>query len=480
MLQRGTLSRRGFLSRSLGGLAAAGLPLWYAEQIIAAEETRLAAAKAVAANDKMIMGAIGIGSPASRGRAIYGEAKKVGGTYVAACDVDARHLKNALDMMKKDGFADAKGFSDYRQLLEDKNINAVTIATPDHWHALVAIEALKRGKDVYCEKPLTLTVAEAQAVQKVVKATGRTFQTGSQQRCEMGGMFRLAAELVRSGRIGKIKTIECRIGSSPVSGPIPVAPVPEGLNWDFWLGPTAKVDYLLSKDGKNTNCHYEFRWWYQYSGGKMTDWGAHHLDIAQWALGMDGNGPSEIEVLSAKPPAKEPNAYNTHQDFQVQYTYANGVKVIAMSGGGTDAGEMVNKDGKVPCVGKDPKPRRVGPNENGVLFIGEGGNLFVSRGMIVASDAKLIAEPIKQDPMLYDGRPTSNMGNFFDCVKNGKKPICNADVGASSVIVCHLGVIALRTGKKLKWDPAAQKFTGDDEANQMLSREYRAPWKLEV
>jgi predicted dehydrogenase len=469
MLNRGTLSRRGFLTHSLGGLAAAGLPGWYAQQVIAAQEQAASAARAVAANDKMIMGAIGIGSPKSRGRAIYNEARKVGGAYVAACDVDARHVSNALEMMKKDGFADAKGYEDYRQLLDDKNINAVTIATPDHWHALVAIEALKRGKDVYCEKPLTLTIAEAQALQKVAKATGRTFQTGNQQRTEMGGMFRLAVELVRSGRVGKLKSVECRIGQNPVSGPIPKAALPEGLNWDFWLGPTAKVDYLY-KDAENTNCHYQFRWFYEYSGGKMTDWGAHHLDIAQWALNMDGDGPTQIETLKAQEPAKDATAFNCHQTFHVQFTYANGVKVIAMSDGGSNAGELFNRDGK---------PRNVGPNENGVLFIGDAGKLFVSRGMIVASDGKIISEPLKEDPMLYDGRPVSQMANFFDCVKTGKKPICNVDVGASSVKVCHLGVIALRTGKKLTWDPKTEKFT-DEDANKMLGREYRSPWKLEA
>ena len=163
MLHRGPLSRRGFLQRSLGTLTMAGLPAWYAHELITAAEVQAAAdKKPVAANDRIVMGAIGIGSPASRGRAIYGEAKKQKGVqYTAACDVDGRHLKNALEMMKKDGFADAKGHADYRELLEDKDINAVTIATPDHWHALVAIEALKRGKDVYCEKPLTLTIAEA-------------------------------------------------------------------------------------------------------------------------------------------------------------------------------------------------------------------------------------------------------------------------------------------------------------------------------
>lgn len=454
MLNRGTLSRRGFLQRSLGALTVAGLPTWYAQQIVAAEELQAAAnAKAVAANDKMVMGAIGIGSPKSRGRAIYGEAKKQKGViYTAACDVDARHLHNALEMMKKDGFTDAKGYADYRQLLEDKNINAVTIATPDHWHALVAIEALKRGKDVYCEKPLTLSIAEALALVKATRNSGKILQTGSQQRCEMGGKFRLAAELVRNGRLGKVAKIECRIGTNPTSGPITPVDPPKELDWDFWLGPTAKVPYYLSKDGKFTNCHYEFRWWYEYSGGKMTDWGAHHLDIAQWCLGMDGSGPVAIEVTKADKPYEGKDGYNCHPHFEVKYTYANGVPVFAQSDG-----------------------------ENGVKIYGDDGKwIFVSRGKIEASDKKLLEEPLKPDAIqLYEGRPTNHMANFMDCVKSRKQPICDVEIGASSVIVCHLGVIALRTGKKLKWDPKTRKFA-DDEANQMLSRPYRAPWKLEI
>ena len=453
MLNRGNLSRRGFMQRSLGALAATGLPLWYAREIAAADEqTATANARRVAANDKLNFGAIGIGSPSSRNRALYGEAKKDKSVFfTAACDVDARHLKSALEMFKKDGFNDAKGHDDFRKLLDDKDINAVTIATPDQWHALVAIEAMKRGKDVYCEKPLALTVAECQAIVEVQKKTGRVFQTGSQQRSEMGGRFRLAAEIVRSGRLGKISKVECRIGTNPQSGPIPVAEVPEGLNWDMWLGPTPKVPYRLSKDNKQTNGHYEFRWWFAYSGGKMTDWGAHHLDIAQWALGMDGSGPVSVELVSGTKAYGKSDGYDCPEHFEVKYVYGNGTEVLAQSDG-----------------------------ENGAKFYGEDGKwLFVSRGKIEASDKKLLDDPVVLKTALYDGRPNNHMANFIDCIRTGKKPICSADIGASSCTICHIGVIAMRLGRKLMWDAKKSQFD-DKEANAMLSREMRAPWKLEV
>jgi predicted dehydrogenase len=497
MIERGTLSRRGFMHASLAGLTAAGLPLWYAREVHGADEAvRAVKARAVGANDKINFGWIGIGSPQSRALGVYGGTKGFKQTqHVAVCDVDARHLKRAGEIFKKDGY-ESKAFSDFRRLTDDKSIDAVVVATPDHWHTLVAIDALRKGKDVYCEKPLTLTIEESLALQKVAKETGKVLQTGSQQRSEMT-QFRLAADVVRAGRIGKVKLIECRIGGNPESGPIPEAPVPEGLDWDAWLGPTAKVPYR-EKAGK-TNCHYEFRWWYEYSGGKMTDWGAHHIDIAQWCLGMDGSGPTGVEILDAKEPLKSGDGYNCHGTFKVQYTYANGAKVIAMDGRGTSVKGLVRADGKpvtktvtktVKVEGQPDKKVKqevaleaIDGGENGVMIFGETGTVFVSRGLILASDAKILSEPLtKDDPKLYPSRPTSHMGNFIDCLKTREKPICDATVGGGSVIVCHLGVMALQTGKAFTWDPKTNTFTGEnaDLGNKMKSRAMRAPWKLDA
>jgi predicted dehydrogenase len=461
------------LQHSLGALAVAGLPAWYANQLLAAQQE--SAAKKTAANDRLTMGIVGVGSPQSRSLQVVGESdpcvKSGQLTFTLGCDVDAAHRKHANETMHKKGFKDFEAKTkDYRDLVADKSLDCLLVTTPDHWHAQIAIEALKEGKDVYCEKPLTLTVTEALALQKVAKDTGRILQTGSQQRTVYKGMFRLAVELTRAGRLGKIDTIECRIGGNPTSGPIPDTPVPEGLDWDLWLGPTEKVPYR--KKGNLTNCHYEFRWWYEYSGGKMTDWGAHHLDIAQWALNKDGSGPIAVQVLKAAVPYKGGDGYNCHPTFQVQYTYDNGAKVIAMSGGGMDAKGLVDKDGKAP-------KRSIGPDENGVLIKGEKGMIFVGRGTLLASDGKILSEPLKEDPMVYESRPTNHMQNFIDCVKSRKQPICNPTVGGSSVIVCHIGVIALRTGKKLKWDPVAHQFD-DAQANQMLSRPRRGRWQLGV
>lgn len=446
-MHKGNLSRRGFMQRSLTAALAAGLPAWYARAVIAEDKP----VRRADANGKVVMGAIGIGSPASRGRAIANDALSAGKgnvIYVAVCDVDGRHRDRAVEDMKKRG-QEVKAYEDFRELLDRKDINAVTIATPDHWHALIAIEAMRKGKDVYCEKPLTLTVAEAQAVAKVAKQTERVFQVGSQQRSD--ARFRLACELVRNGRIGKIKRVETRIGANPTSPSLPKVDPPKELNWDLWLGPAPKVDYVeLQQGGRTmTRCHYEFRWWYDYSGGKMTDWGAHHNDIAQWGLGMDEAGPTAVEA-TAEAPSKEPNSYNCHPHFTVTYTYPGGAQLACMSDG-----------------------------ENGIKFEGENGQwIFVSRGRIAASDKKLIEEPLAGDATrLYVS--SNHMGNFLEHLKDRKPTICTAEIGRRSVTVCHIGVIALRTGKKLKWDASKDVFD-DAEANKLLSRPVRGPWKLEA
>jgi predicted dehydrogenase len=462
------------LQRSLAGLTVgAGLPVWFAREVLADEEKQAATAKRrVAANDRILIGAIGIGSPGGRNEQLMHDVLNLKRQiqYVAVCDVDGRHRDRAAGMLKKNGM-DVQKYSDFRELLDRKDLNAVLIATPDHWHALVALEAMKRGKDVYCEKPLTLTINEGKAVVKTARDKETVFQVGSQQRSD--ARFRLACELVRNGRIGKIKTVETRIGANPQSPPIPKADPPKELDWGFWLGPTPVVDYLELKQGKDTftRCHYEFRWWYDYSGGKMTDWGAHHNDIAQWGLGMDGNGPVAVEA-EGTPPPKENNRYNCHEHFKITYTYANGAKVVCADTQLPDA-----PDPKLIVKGRGGKERNV--SENGILFVGEGGQwIFVNREIITASDQKLLDEPLSGNAQRLEVS-NNHMANFFDCLATRKRPICDVEVGHRSVTVCHLGVIALRSGMKLKWDPKEEHFQ-DEEANKWLSREMRAPWKIEA
>jgi predicted dehydrogenase len=439
-LEREGLSRRGFLDRSLAALSLAGLPLWYAREVLADDEEKNAAAsklKKAGPNDQIVMAAIGVGG---QGTGIMNWAKKKPGVkFVAVCDVDSEHRKNGA----KEVGSDCHEYKDFRELLAKENLDAVTIGTVDHWHALTSIAAMKAGCDVYCEKPLSLTIEEGKAMVKAARKYDRVFQTGSQQRSDE--RYRLACELVRNGRIGKVHTVEARIGDNPTGGPFKTSPVPEALDWDFWKGPTADVPYITQR------CHYEFRWWYEYSGGKLTDWGAHHNDIAQWALGMDGSGPVSVTASGTKPSDK-PDCYNCHPHFAVTYTYANGTHLVTSSDG-----------------------------ENGNRFIGDNGWIFVNRERIEASDKALLDEPLHGEAVrLYVSN--DHMGNFIDGIRTRKRPICDVEVGYRSVTVCHLGAIALRLGIPLDWDPKAERFVGPraDKGNAMISREMRSPWRLDV
>jgi predicted dehydrogenase len=441
----GNWSRRGFLRQATAALTlGAGLPAWFAHEVMADdEEQRARTNKIISPNDRIAIGLIGTGS---RGAAVLADLRKRGADVVAVCDVDRRHLQTGVE--KAGGIAKAKGYKDFRDLLEHAGLDAVSVATPDHWHALIAIAALKKGKDVYCEHPLTYTLAEGVALRQVAHDTSQIFQVGSQQRSDH--RFRLACELVRNGRIGKVKTVETRVGENPIGGPFDPDPIPDGLDWDFWQGPSAKSDYAKAR------CHYEFRWWHAYSGGKLTELGSHHLDIAQWGLGTDDTGPTSVDADGDLPDAR-PNCYDFPKHFKISYKYAaNAAKY---------------------CDGTTLLCTSAG--ENGVKFIGENGSIFVSRGRIEASHPRILEEPLRDDAIRLR-KSDDHLRNFLEGIKNRVEPICPPRVGHRSVSICHIGNIALTLRRALIWDPVAEKFEEDDEANAMLSREMRAPWKLDV
>ncbi len=465
-MDKGNLSRRGFFERTLTGLVASGLPLWYAKEM--AESRLQAADDTKKVGDVIRIGLVGCGG---QGRYVMRQAmSKKGVQVVAVCDVDRNRREETLAKDLKD-VKGVKSFEDFRELNDLKDLDAIIVGTVDHWHTLVSIDAMKKGKDVYCEKPLTLTIDEGKALVKVAQEKKAIFQVGSQQR-STPPQFRLACELVRNGRLGKIRYIEARIGANDQGGPFKESPVPDGLNWDFWQGQTPRVPYIRER------CHYTFRWWYEYSGGKMTDWGAHHLDTAQWGLGMDESGPVAVESIGSEP-KRDPNSFNCHERFLVTYTYANGTKLLC-------------SDRQLP---NSLEPR----HDNGVLFVGEDNKwIFVNRSLIEASDqeerpiagkrgvkgraggpSKLLQEPLPKDAIrLYVS--TDHMQNWLDGIRTRKPCICTAEIGHRSVTVCHIGAISLRLGgKKLTWDPVKEQF-GQAEANQMMSRPMHGGWKLEV
>jgi len=352
---------------------------------------------------------------------------------VALCDVDEDHLDQARAMTE----GKAAAFKDFRALLDRSDVDAVLIATPDHWHALTAIAACEAGKDVYSEKPLSLTIAEGRRMVEAARRTGRVFQTGSQQRSDT--RFHWACELVRNGRLGELRHIQTVLGSGPVVAyERPSAP-PQGLDWEFWLGPAQRAEYSPGR------CHYQFRWFYDYSGGKLTDWGAHHNDIAQWALGMDASGPVEVDGV-AKFPSE--GLSDTPVEFDVTYKYASGVTLLCTSKG-----------------------------ENGVTFYGTNGTLFVSRSEIRADPSQILDTPPGAGPTLLQ-TSGDHHSNWFECIKTRAKPICDVEVGHRSATVCHLGNIAVRLGRKLTWDPATERFLEDEEADRYISRPMRSPWSV--
>jgi len=419
-----TLNRRSFLRRAgAAGVGAIAVPYF-------APGRALGQGDKDPANERLTMGFIGVGGMG--GGHLGGLAGRRDVEVLAVCDVDEER-RNAAKARVGDQCA---AYNDYRELLDRDDIDSVVIATPDHWHALTTILACEAGKDVYCEKPLSLTIEEALKMIEAVRRYGRVFQTGSQQRS--GGEFQQAVSLVRSGRIGKVHTIHVGIGGGPTSGWEPDTDPPPGLDWDMWLGPAPWVPY------NKLRCHYNFRWFYDYSGGILTDWGHHHNDIAQWGLDMDGSGPVKIEGWGKFP---TDGLYDTVNAFEITCTYADGTKLVTASTG------------------------------HGVKFDGPDGWVHVDRGFLETFPAELKDEELGPgDVRLLSGR--GHHDNWLDCIKTRERPICDIEIGASSVIVCHLENIAIRTGRSLEWDPGSHRFVNDEGANRWISKPCRAPWHL--
>lgn len=418
-------------------------------------------------NERPVFATIGL---RNQGWAITSKSFKFA-DFAALADVDANVLGANVEKVEKSQGTKPDSYKDYRKILDRKDIDAVMIATPDHWHTKIAVEAMKAGKDVYCEKPLTLTIDEGKLIEKVVKETGRVFQVGTMQRTESDQRFLQAIALIRNGRIGTVKKVTCgidRMESSPV---IPAVPVPEGLDWDFWLGPAPEVLYRALpqlREGYGggvplfSNCHYSFRNWHEYSGGKLTDWGAHHVDIACWALGASDTGPSKVAPVEYTLPVeyKDGNPvvddqYNAATKFTIRVDMPNNVEMIITSEG-----------------------------DNGILFEGTEGRFFVNRGKITGKPVEDLKDnPLPDDAIeaVYGGKVSANhTANFIEGIKARKQPISDVWSHNRMLEICHLSNIAMRLGRELQWDPDKREIVGDTQANSFLAREYRKGFEINV
>ncbi len=391
--------------------------------------------------------------------------------FAALADVDSNVLGANVEKTEKAQKKKPDSYKDYRKILDRKDIDAVMIATPDHWHTKIAVEAMYAGKDVYCEKPLTLTIAEGKLIEKVVKETGRVFQVGTMQRTESDQRFLQAVALVKHGRIGKVQRVTCGINDMEASPVIPIAPVPQELDWEIWLGPAPKVDYRALPELREgygggvplfSNCHYSFRNWHEYSGGKLTDWGAHHVDIACWALGASDTGPSKVTPVEFKLPVKYKDGnplvqdqYNAATSFKIKVDMPNNVEMIITSEG-----------------------------DNGILFEGTEGRFFVNRGKIAGKPV----EDLKEKPLpegaieeIYGGKISENhTANFIEAIKSRKQPISDVWSHNRMLEICHLSNIAMRLNRELNWDPTTREIIGDAQANAFLARENRKGYEINM
>ena len=421
-------TRRGFFK----GAAAAAIGPYFLTS------SALGAAARPAASNRITMGAIGIGGMGSGD--LNGFLGITDVQVLAVCDVDKDHRDKAKQRVDvRYANTDCTACADFREVIGRKDLDSVMIATPDHWHALPVIAAARAGKDIHCQKPLSLTIREGRAMSDACRKYGVVFQTGSQQRSD--NKFRFACELVRSGRIGKLQTMEVGLPTGHVGKMEPTMPVPDGFDYDFWLGQAPWSPYT------RVRCHGSFRWFFDYSGGQVTDWGAHHCDIAQWGNGTSYSGPVEIEGKGVFP---TDGLYDTAVNYRFECLYRNGARMIVADGA---------------------------TYPNGVKFIGTDGWVFVARGRIDSEPKSLLSSVIGPDDIhLYESR--DHKANFIDCIKSRGETVAPIENAHRSVSIAHLGNLAMRLGRKLKWNPDTEHFEGDPEAERMLSRAMRAPWHL--
>lgn len=398
-----------------------------------------------ATRDVVRLGLIGCGG---RGRQLATTVRWTGlerrcGQIVALCDVH----RSRADRVRDESCPRAVIYEHYQELLDRGDIEGVIVATPDHWHTPLTLAALRAGKAVYCEKPLTLTVAEGQLLVKAVRRSGGLVQVGTQQRSDW--RFRTACELVRNGRLGNIERVQITLPTSSLpahakGGPFDTCRPPKDLNWDLWLGQAPWAEFCKQR-------YDPFRWWFEYSGGFMTDWGAHHLDIVHRALGVEHSGPTVVSGRAKLPDIA--NGYNTPRQFTVDLTYPGGVLVEV----------------------------RLSEEQNGILFEGDEGRIFVNRGRLTGKPAeRLTRDPLPASALRLDHGTrywgTANyvhLREFLDCVRSGKPPISDVASQHRSATACHLANISMRLGRPLRWDARREQFTNDAEANTLLSRPHR-------
>jgi predicted dehydrogenase len=429
------VNRRQFLRSATA--AAAGLAVFP----YVVPSSALGKAGSVAPSNRLVHGCIGVGG---RGTGVMkGFLGRNDIQIVAVCDVDKAHRDAAQKTVdQKYGNGDCATYHDFREVIARTDIDTLSLAMPDHWHSIPAIMAARAGKDIYAEKPLARTIYEGRQMVKAVEQYQRIWQTGSQQRSD--AKFHRACELVRNGRIGKVSRVEVGLPTGREGPPAEVKPVPQGLDWDFWLGPAPWRPYM--EFGKR-GVHWDWRWILDFSGGQLTDWAGHHIDIAHWGLGLERTGPVEIEGRGEYP---RDGIYNVPMTYKFTCKYADGVEIT---------------------VANNKQVRQ------GATWYGEKGWIYVTRGKIEANPPEILHETIGPGEIrLYESR--DHVGNFVECVKDRRETVAPIEVGHRSISVGLLGEIAMLTQQRLQWDPQNERFLNSDEANRMLRRPMRSPWHI--